>query len=216
MMKMLLTGTFVLFIVSVSFAQVDIGFFAGPQMSTARFSVAGVKQSTSSKYGFHLGTTLKIPFENRLNFAPSVFYSLKGYDVTLKQPSLLPDTSAINNSTTIHTAEIAALFQYDFKMTGNRFFIRFGPSIDVQLSGKEKFNRKNGTTVDRGMTFSYTRYGRFGANVITALGYEMTNGVFFTAQYIHGIGSVANADYGPNIHHRVYGLSVGKYFIHKK
>lgn len=215
-MKMFLTGTFVLLMVISSSAQVDIGFFAGPQVSSARYSVAGEKQSTSSKYGFHVGTTVKIPFENHLNFAPSLFYSLKGYDVTLKKPSVLPDSTAINNSTTIHTAEIAALFQYDFKLSGSHFFIKFGPSIDAQLFGKEQFTKKNNSVVDRNMTFSFSKYGRFGANLITALGYEMSNGLFFTAQYNHGIGSVVNADFGPNIHHRVVGISIGKYFIHKK
>ena len=106
--------------------------------------------------------------------------------------------------------------QYDFTTKANHLFLKFGPSIDVQLSGKEKFNRKNNTVVDRQMTFSFTKYGRFGANMIVLLGYEMSNGIFLTAQYNHGIGSVNNADFGPKIYHRVYGLSIGKYFIRKK
>src|SRR5689334_19635868 len=92
-----------------SFAQVKIGIFAGPQMTSAKYSVDGQKQSTSSKYGFHLGTNVKIPFDTRLYFTPSVFYSLKGYKVKLNNPSELPDSLAVDNNTTIHTVEIAAL-----------------------------------------------------------------------------------------------------------
>ncbi len=193
------------------FAQVDIGIFGGPQMTSSRYSVNSEKQSTSGKYGFHLGTNLKVPFENKLYFAPAVFYSLKGYKVKLNQPSPLPDSLAIDNNTTIHTFELAALFQIDFTGNPNHFFVKFGPSIDVQLFGKEKFNRKNNSAVDREMGFSFTKYGRVGANMILQLGYETSNRLFFSAQYGHGMGSISNADYGPHILHRTYGLSIGKY-----
>src|SRR5262245_51422975 len=55
------------------------GVFGGPQISSARYTVDGVKQQTSSKCGFQLGTNWKVPFENKLYFSPAIFYSLKGY-----------------------------------------------------------------------------------------------------------------------------------------
>lgn len=198
------------------FAQVNIGIFAGPQITSARYSVNSEKQSTSSKYGFQLGTNLKVPFENKLYFAPAIFYSLKGYKVKLDQPSPLPDPLAIDNNTTIHTFELAALLQYDFTGNPDHFFVRLGPSIDIQLYGKEKFNRKNDAAIDRQMVFSYTKYGRFGANLIVQLGYETSKGVFFSGQYGHGMGNINNADFGPYILHRTYGLSIGKYIATKK
>jgi hypothetical protein len=217
MRRIFFTATLLLFSAIVCLAQpAELGFFAGPQMSTARYAVGGDKQSVSSKYGFQAGSTVKIPFDNKLYFAPALFYSLKGYKVKLDKPSILPDSLAIDNNTTIHTFEIAALLQYDFTTKANHMYMKLGPSIDVQLFGNEKFNRKNNKVVDREMTFSFTKYGRFGANMLVLLGYEMSNGIFVAAQYNHGMGSVSNADFGPRIHHRVFGVSIGKYFIRKK
>lgn len=215
-MRKIFFAALLIFSTITCFAQVDLGIFAGPQITSAGYSVNSEKQSTSNKYGFHLGANLKVPFENKLYFAPAVFYSLKGYKVKLNQPSPLPDSLAIDNNTTIHTFELAALFQYDFKNNPNHFFVKFGPSIDVQLYGKEKFNRRNNTAIDRQMVFSFTKYGRIGANMILQLGYETSNGIFFSGQYSHGIGNINNTDYGPYIVHRVYGLSIGKYIIKLK
>ena len=103
------------------FAQAEVVIFGGPQISSAKYTVNSKKQSTTNKYDIQFGTNLKIPFENKLYFSPAAFYSLKGYKVKLNQPSFLPDTSAIDNNTTIHTFEIAALLQYDFSTRPNHF-----------------------------------------------------------------------------------------------
>lgn len=203
---------FLLFISVVEgYAQVKIAVFAGPQATWSKYTINGQKQPVSSKYGFNLGTSAKVPFENQLYFSPSVFYSLKGYEVNFNQRSVLPDTAAVDNNTTLHTFELAALLQYDLSSKPNHFFIKFGPSIDVQLSGKEKFNRTNHTVVDQKMVFSFTKYGRFGANLLLQFGYETANGFLFSGQYGHGIGSINNADFGPTIRHRVGAITVGKY-----
>ena len=193
------------------FAQVGIVIFGGPQISTAKYTVNGKKQSDTNKYGFQLGTNLKIPFDYKLYFSPAAFYSLKGYKVKLNQPSVPPDNLAIDNNTTIHTFELAALLQYDFSNRSKHFFVKFGPSLDFQLSGKEKFNRSNNTSADQKMVFNFEKYGRYGANILLQLGYETSNGFLLSGQYTHGIGSINNADFGPHIWHRVYGVSMGKY-----
>ena len=193
------------------YAQVEVVIFGGPQISTAKYTVNGKKQSTTNKYAIQFGTNLKIPFENKLYFSPAAFYSLKGYKVKLNQPSFLPDTSAIDNNATIHTFEIAALLQYDFSTRPKHFFVKFGPSLDFQLSGKEKFNRSNNTQADQKMVFNFEKYGRYGANMLLQLGYETSKGFLISGQYTHGIGSINNADFGPRIWHRVFGISFGKY-----
>ena len=215
-MRKIVFAALLIFLTVTCYAQVDLGIFAGPQITSAEYSVNSEKQSTSNKYGFHLGANLKVPFEGKLYFAPAVFYSLKGYKVKLNQPSPLPDPLAIDNNTTIHTFELAALFQYDFTGNPNHFFVRFGPSLDVQLYGKEKFNRMNDHAVDRQMVFSFTKYGRIGANLILQLGYETKSGVFLSGQYSHGVGNINNADFGPYIVHRVYGITIGKYIAKLK
>ncbi|MGZ8541139.1 MAG: porin family protein [Chitinophagaceae bacterium] len=199
----------------LSTAQVQVGIFGGPQITSAKYTITGNKQTVTNKYGFHLGANLKVPFENKLYFSPAVFYSMKGYKVKFSQRSLPPDSLAIDNNTLIHTFELAALLQYDFSSQLNHFFVRFGPSLDIQLYGKEKFNRNGNTPVDQKMVFSFTKYGRFGANMILQFGYETNKGLLLSAQYSHGAGSINNADFGPRILHRVWGISIGKYLDRK-
>lgn len=202
--------------VLVCSAQVQFGLFGGPQVTSSKYTVNGKKQSSSQKYGFQLGGSLKVPFDNKLYFSPVAFYSLKGYKVKLNQRSSFPDSLAIDNNTTIHTFELAPLLQYDFSVHPGHFFVKFGPSVDFQLSGKEKYNRSNRTIIDRKMGFSFTQYGRFAASLITQFGYETKDGLLLFAQYSHGIGSINNADGGPRIWHRVIGISIGKYLYQKK
>ncbi|MEP7375031.1 MAG: porin family protein [Chitinophagaceae bacterium] len=197
-------------------AQVQFGLFGGPQVTSSKYTINGKKQPNSQKYGFQLGASLKVPFDDKLYFAPTAFYSLKGYKVKFNQRSYFPDSLAVDNNTTIHTFELAPLLQYDFSNQPGHFFVKFGPSIDFQLSGKEKYNRSDRTTVDRKMGFSFTRYGHYAANFITQLGYETKDGLLLFAQYSHGIGKTTNADGGPGIWHRVIGISIGKYIDKKK
>ena len=83
----------------------------------------------------------RMQFEGKLYFAPAVFYSMKGYKVTLTRPSFPPDTLATDNEATVHTFEFAPMLQYNFSEAEGHFFIKAGPSIGLQLFGKEKFNK---------------------------------------------------------------------------
>jgi hypothetical protein len=202
--------------ITISATAQKFGIFGGPQMTSSRYSMRGSKQPNTAKYGFQLGAGWKIPFDNQLYFSPSAYYSLKGYKVKFNRLVFPPDSNAVDNNTTIHTFELAFLLQYDLSKKPNTFFIRLGPSLDFQLSGKEKFNRKNDPPVDRNMKYDFGNYGRYGASMVAHFGYETSNGFSFFAQYTRGIGSINNADGGPRIVHRAYGVSVGKYLTKKK
>ena len=58
-----------------------------PMAEHPLIKVASIKQAARYKYGFQAGGLFKTPFEKNLFFVPSVYYSLKGYKVTLKHPS---------------------------------------------------------------------------------------------------------------------------------
>ncbi|TMI70169.1 MAG: PorT family protein [Bacteroidetes bacterium] len=199
----------------VCHSQVLFGIFAGPQVTTAKYSIADTKQPTENKYGFHLGACLKVPFDNRLYFCPAIFYSLKGYKVTFNQYAFPPDTLATNNNTSIHTLELAALLQFDFSNKPNHLFVKAGPSLDFQLAGTEKYELKAGGTVDHDMPYGFPYYGHYSANLILQLGYETKNGFVIFGQFADGLTNINNADFGPEIRHRVFSISIGKYFHHK-
>lgn len=200
----------------ISHSQVEVGLFAGPQATGARYTILNQKQKNEIKYGFQAGVGLKVPFENKLFFSPAGFYSLKGYKVTFTEFAFPPDTNAKDNNTTIHTFELAALLQYDFSSKPGHVFFKAGPTLDFHLFGKENFNLKNGNSVSRSMTFSDVDYGHFSANMLLQIGYETGGGLMIFAQYTHGMASTNNADGGPKIRHRAYGISIGKYLNRKK
>lgn len=202
---------------AIAFAQPEFGVIAGAQTTWAAYSTPEInlgktKQKTDMKYGFQAGAIAKMQFEGKLYFAPQVFYSMKGYKVTLTRPSLPPDSLAVDNDVTLHTFELAPLLQYNFSEADGHFFIKAGPSIDVQLFGKEKFNLSTGGSVNRNMKFSYGDYGRFGANLLLHLGYETSSGLIIYAHYTHGVGSIVNTENGATVKHRAAGISIGKFF----
>jgi hypothetical protein len=215
MKKTFLLSVLITFI-SVCHSQSRFGIFAGPQTTTARYSVTGIKQPAEYKFGFHAGFGWKILFENHLFFSPAAFYSFKGYKVKFNRYAFPPDTAATNNNTSIHTFELAFLLQFDLGNKPSHFFIKAGPSLDFQLTGKEKFNLKTGGTVNRNMNYDYTAYGHYSANMIMQLGFEIGKGFMIFGQYTLGLTNLNNADAGPNIRHRAYGISLGKYFNNKK
>lgn len=215
-MRRLLCISIALILIESGNAQYKFGFFGGPQATTSLYSVNGANQSTNYKYSFQLGVNWKVPFDNKLFFSPEIFYSLKGYKVAFSQYAYPPDTTATDNNTTIHCAELAALLQYDFSNKPNHFFLRGGPSIDFQLLGKQTFHLMNGTTVNQSMKYGFEEYGRYAANAIAQLGYESGSGFSVYAQYSFGLTNISNADFGPTIRHRVFGISFGKYFNSKK
>ena len=104
-------------------------------MTTAKYKINDEKQPTDFKPGFQLGATIKLAFDNQLYFGPAVYYSMKGYKVTLNTPAFPPTELAINNQTTLHTIELAPLLHFDFSTQPSHFFVKFGPAIDFNLSG---------------------------------------------------------------------------------
>ncbi len=187
------------------------GMFAGAQTTTASYSVTDIKQPAEYKYGFQAGAGLKIPFDVNLFFSPAIFYSLKGYKVKFNHFAYPPDTTAINNNVSMHTLELAALLQFDLGKQPAHFFIKAGPSLDFQLAGKEKYDLRTGGTVDRTMPFGFAAYGHYSVNLLFQLGFETKNGFMLFGQFTDGLTNINNADLGPNIKHRAFGISIGKY-----
>lgn len=198
------------------YAQNLFGFFAGPQAISADYKVKEVKQSTTMKAGFQAGAMMKVPFENRLFFAPQVFYSMKGYKVKLNGYAYPPDVNAIDNDVTMHSLELAALLQVDLGNKPSHLYIKAGPTLDFLLFGKEKFNLKNGGNVSRNMKWGPGEYGHYAANLIGQIGYEDKSGLVIFAQYSYGATTINNADGGPRIGNRIFGISIGKYLNRKK
>jgi len=214
-MKILFSAITLLLTITAN-CQVEYGLFAGPQATGVRYMINDIKQESSLKIGVNAGFQMKVPFEGRLSFAPSIMYNLRGYKVKFDSPSFPPDLSAIDNNTSFHTIELAFLLQHDFNLEPGHFFIRFGPSLDFALFGNETFNTNMNNTVDRPMKFSFADYGHYLASAILQFGYEAKNGWFVYAHYNYSLTSMNNADNGPRIGNRAAGFTIGKYFKRNK
>jgi hypothetical protein len=197
---------------SVCAQKTTYGVLAGAQMSTAKYVIRGNEQKTGYKYGPLAGLILKIPFENHLFFTPSFYYNRKGYTVQLKDTAYPPGIDAVRNETSINTIDIAPLFTITISKQPSHCFVMFGPIFDAVINGSEKVTLADGSIVNRPMKFSSADYGRITASVAGRFGYESASGFFVAAQYSYGLGSLNNADFGPSINHRIFGIMLGKFF----
>lgn len=191
------------------------GLFGGPQITDVRYMIEGQKQETSLKYGVNIGALMKFHVENKLCFSPSVMYNLRGYDVKFAKPSLPPDASAVDNNTNFHTLELGFLLQHDFSYDQDHWFFRLGPSLDLALFGKEKYNTSS-SYVNRKMVFGFGDYGHYLVSAIAQFGYESKSGFFTYGHYNYSLVSMNNVDNGPKIGNRAAGITFGKYFGNKK
>ncbi|RYY40416.1 MAG: PorT family protein [Chitinophagaceae bacterium] len=192
----------------------EFGFIAGPQFTNSTYYLHGKKQATTGKFGGHAGAIARIPFEGRLFFTPSLYYSMKGFSVTLTDTSSNPGIDAVANDLRIHAFELSPLFTiYVGRATDSGPYVQFGPSIDMNVAGREKVTVKNGAVVSRNMSFSGQGYSRLTPSVVLRFGVQTPKGFFVNAHILQGIGSLNNNDFGPAIRHRVFGLSVGKFFL---
>ncbi|MDB5196542.1 MAG: hypothetical protein JWP88_913 [Flaviaesturariibacter sp.] len=210
-MKLFFTGVFAVIFCFISHSQNSYALFGGPQATSAKYEVRGNKQETGQKLGGQLGIMGKFPVEGGLYFAPSFNYSHKGYKVNFSERDTLPGIDVVKNNVAIHTMEISPLFHINLSNKPSHFFIQFGPSIDVAVKGIERMTLVDGSTRDQNMPFKSTAYGRITSSAIGRLGIETAQGLLVFAQYTHGLGSLNNADNGPTIRHRIFGISIGKY-----
>lgn len=179
-------------------------------MTTAKYTIRNVEQETEWKQGFQAGIGLTSQVEGRLYFAPSLFFSQKGYKVTsYNLPAVPPDEDARNNDVTLRSIALTPLFQFNLSRKESHAFVRFGPGFDVALSGREVFDSAGVKTIDRAMIFKSTAYSPATASFHVQLGYELKNGLSILARYEHGLSSLNNKDLGPMILQRAAGVSIG-------
>ena len=196
-----------------TYGQVKFAAFGGLQATTARYKISGVKQETDFKVGYHAGVAMKVFFDKQLYFAPSVYYSMRGYKVDLNRESYPPSTLAINNNTSFHSLDLLPALQFDFSDQPSHFFLKAGPSLEFAFYGREKFTELDGTRKSRPVKFSLTSdYGFISSSGVFQFGYESKGGLILFLHYAHGLGNIINETDGPDVRHQAIGLSLGVYF----
>lgn len=190
-------------------AKAQFTIFAGPQISSAAYTIRGAKQSTEYKQGLVAGVGFKTLFEGPLYFAPSLSFTRKGYKVKFDRPAFPPDSAALNNNVSISTLELAPLFQINFSKRATYTFFRFGPAFDFNLSGKEEFDTTGNKKVTRNMVFSFGDYSYATLSLNGQIGLQHESGFTVFAHFVYGLSSLNNADLGPQIYNREAGIAIG-------
>ena len=198
---------FCLFASTKTNAQLTI--YAGPQVTSAKYSIREVKQETDYKIGYMAGLGYKTFIEGDFYFAPHLTYSRKGYKVKFDRPNYPPDSGAVNNNTSINTIDLSPMVQFDFSKKESYGYVRFGPSFEFNLSGTETFDSSDIKTITRKMAFDFGTYSHATISMNFQTGFQHKSGFTAYLFYNLGIGSLNNADYGPKIFHRVAGLALG-------
>ena len=197
-------------------AHAQLTVFGGPQITSAKYLIRNVEQQTSSKQGFLAGVGLKSLIEGPAYFTPMLFFSQKGYKVSFDRPAYPPDSAAKNNNTTIRAIELAPLVQFNLSKKANYVYLRVGPSADFNISGRESFDSTGNKRITRNMPFDFGGYSYVTLSANVHLGFQHQSGFTAFAFYQYGLSSLNNADYGPEIYHRVGGIALGYKFGKKK
>jgi hypothetical protein len=203
--------TILLFITISCFNKVNaqLTIFGGPQQNTAKYTILDKEQETETKFGYMAGIGLKKWVEGPFYFSPMLYYSLKGYKVTYNASAFPPHPDALNNDVTLHTIELAPLFQLNMSSQPSYMFARLGPSFAFNIAGTETFDTTGNKPTTKDMVFSFGDYSHATIAVNAHLGYQHKGGLTIFAHYTHARTSLNNADHGPVIYHRSLGLSLG-------
>ena len=193
----------------VDTVQAQISLYGGPQITSAKYTINSIQQPTTSKIGFSVGAGIENQIEGPIYFAPSIHFSLQGYKVVFNQPAFPPATDAKDNDVSLSTIELAPLFQINISKAVSHLFVRFGPSMNVAVAGKETYDSLHLKTIAQNMTFSFGDYSLVTIAGNVQIGYQHSSGISVLGRISHGLTSLNNADYGPMILHQTVGLSIG-------
>ena len=196
-------------LLSVTKSKAQLTVFAGPQVTSAKYTIRGAEQPTEFKQGFIAGVRLEAFLEGPVYFSPMLSFTKKGYKVSFDEPAFPPDSGALNNNTSLYTLELAPLVQFNLSKKSSYLFLRVGPAFDFNLSGKEQFDSIGNKRIERDMIFSFANYSHATISLNGQLGYQHASGFSIFAQYVYGLSSLNNADFGPTIAHRAVGIAIG-------
>lgn len=163
---------------------------------------------TTPQHGGYIGVMLKIPFENRLHFAPQFDLNYR----SMEAKTLVKNTYS---KITEIQARILTLVQIDFKkptQKENTLFVHFGPSLGFGLSGNQTKQDDATTPVSGKLKYSFSQYGRYDASWHTGFGYESTKGFRFVIDYAYGLGNMINTDEAPKLKFQAISAGIAYWF----
>lgn len=225
-----------IFIASLSFAQVKIGIIGGPQSASVTESnnIPNWDSSTgkyySNKSGLHIGMMAEIPLDRQSHFyfQPAVIYSQKGRNYTQSFVNQITTDSTYSYSNTqvldVQYIDIPLNIAYKFPLSHKKninFLLSAGPYITLFYNGKKTTNLREVSSGQDTTIYKITNksdelqigkktdsYKTFGYGINGRAGFEIGN-VTLTGFFSQGLDNFYYAAYNGTFKHKVFGASLG-------
>jgi OOP family OmpA-OmpF porin len=224
-MQKLLIVVVLLCVHQMSFSQLHLGIWGGPQVTSVKETnqipgwESDIKPRYSNRSGINLGLLIQMPISSRLYFQPSLMYSSKGrkyYHSTDSTASVITDTISAASNMGINYIEFPLNVTYKIPLSSKaKFLLSAGPYVGFFYSGKQKFETRIYSTNNFKSEEAKLETGKsegkintFDAGFNVRAGFEIGN-VLITGFMSQGLTSFYTASYDGSFRHQVKGLSVG-------
>jgi hypothetical protein len=206
---MFIVGTFFqLHISAQGLGKILYGVKGGYNYISSVYSAA----KTTGTHGGYAGVMMKIPFDNRLFFAPQIDFNFRGMKTNAFPPNQFSKVTELQ-------VRVMPLVQIEFKhpdKNENTLFLSLGPSIGFGIVGTQTKQDANGVPIEGKLKYGFQQYGQYDASWHTGLGYETNNGLRLLLDYGFGLSSMVNTNYGPLLKYRTISIGAGYWFGKKK
>jgi hypothetical protein len=177
----------------LSFSQ--IGF--GPRLGLNLPVLVGVNTNAKFKPGLHIGGYVKLNLSEKVAFQPELLFSMKGYSYKNASYSEAQSLNYIDLPLTLNIG----------KSQGIHFLFGVQPSFLIGAKYKVKIGNADATTTEDKDLFKGVDVG-----MLTALGYQLENGLNFDFRFSYGFIPVFENDAYTKLHNVNLQFSVGKTF----
>jgi Outer membrane protein beta-barrel domain len=199
------------FISTLSFAQIArFGVNAGVVFASGIDKDGNTTKTSKIKTGLTVGFLGDIVLTEKFSFQPGINFVQKG-----GKQSATAFGVTIENTATLNYLEAPLNFVYNAPAGSGYFFAGLGPVLGYGISGKSKNKVSTGGETTEDIKFgsgaTETKPFEFSGNVLA--GYELSNGIFITANYNMGISNLQNdAPSNSSSKNRYFGIKLGYKF----
>jgi Outer membrane protein beta-barrel domain len=199
------------FITTVTFAQIArFGVNAGVAFASGIKKNNNTTVTSKTKTGLTVGFLGDIVLTEKFSFQPGINFIQKG-----GKESSTTFGITLESSTTLNYLELPLNFVYNAPAGSGYFFAGLGPVLGYGMNGKAKIKVSTGGETTQDVKFGSgageTKPFEFSGNVLA--GYELSNGIFITANYNIGISNlINNPPSNSSSKNRYFGIKLGYKF----
>jgi hypothetical protein len=196
-----------------------VGITGGVSIASMKAKASGVSFTTDSKVGLTIGIIADLNLSNHFILQQGLNFTQKGSKINLNS-----GTDRVNSKETLNYIELPVNLLYSIGVGKGKFFGGAGPAFSYGIGGKsESTITTNGQMTTDSHTVKFgNSAGRddykpieIAGNIIA--GYELANGLFFSANYNFGVNNIATDNNSSGkIHNRYFGLHIGYKFASSK